>query len=74
VIREHSMTAWAAVQAGLPNPLRDLIAADERAMRYVAQDRLDDLLDATHHVGDAPERTRRLSALIRDEIGVKELA
>jgi adenylosuccinate lyase len=74
VIREHSMTAWAAVQAGLPNPLRDLIAADERAMRYVVQDRLDDLLDATHHVGDAPERTRRLSALIRDEIGVKELA
>jgi adenylosuccinate lyase len=74
VIREHSMAAWAAVQAGSPNPLRDLIAADERAMRYVDQDRLDELLDATHHVGDAPERTRRLIALIRDEVGIKELA
>jgi adenylosuccinate lyase len=74
VIREHSMTAWAAVQAGQPNPLRDLIANDPRAMNFVADEKLDDLLDATHHVGDAPERTRRLAALIRDEVGVKEPA
>jgi adenylosuccinate lyase len=74
VIREHSMAAWAAVQAGEPNPLRDLVAADERAMRYIADDQLDELLDATNHVGDAPERTRRLAALIRDDVGVKEPA
>lgn len=74
VIREHSMAAWAAVQAGQPNPLRDLIAADPRAMAYVDESQLDELLDATHHVGDAPERTRRLAALIRDELGVREPA
>lgn len=74
VIREQSMVAWAAVQAGQANPLRDLILNDPRLMDYVPADKVDDLLDATHHVGDAPERTRRLAALIRAEIGVKELA
>lgn len=73
VIREHSMAAWAAVQAGQPNPLRDLIANDRRAMAYVDVGKLDELLDATHHVGDAPERTRRLAAQIRAEIGMMEL-
>jgi adenylosuccinate lyase len=74
VIREHSMAAWAAVQAGEANPLRNLIANDERAMAFIEDGQLDELLDATHHVGDAPERTRRLAALIRDEIGIKETA
>jgi adenylosuccinate lyase len=74
VIREHSMAAWAAVQEGKPNPLRELIANDPRAMRHVPAEKLDDLLDANHHVGDAPERTRRLAALIRAEVGIKEPA
>jgi adenylosuccinate lyase len=73
VIREHSMTAWAAVQAGQANPLRELVLHDERLMAHVAADEVDQLLDATQHIGDAPERTRRLATLIRAEIGVKEL-
>ena len=73
-IREHSMTAWAAVQAGQANPLRDLIANDRRLMDYVDTKEVDSLLDATHHVGDAPERTRRLAAQIREDVGVKEMA
>ena len=68
VIREHSMTAWAAVQAGQPNPLRDLVVADARLMDFVDATRVDDLLDATHHVGDAPERTRNLVSYIRSEL------
>jgi hypothetical protein len=41
-------------------------------MNYVDADKLDELLDATHHVGDAPERTRRLAAQIGAEIGTME--
>lgn len=65
VIREHSMTAWAAVQAGAANPLRDLVGGDPRVTALVADNELDSLLDARDHVGDAPERTRRLAAQIR---------
>ncbi len=74
VIREHSMTAWAAVQAGKSNPLRELVIGDPRLMSHVPVDNVDVLLDATHHVGDAPERTRNLAAQIRADVGIKELA
>ena len=30
VIREQSLTAWAALREGKPNPLVDLLCADER--------------------------------------------
>ena len=68
VIREHSMAAWAAVQAGESNPLAALLAQDSRLTTHVAASALGELLDATQHVGDAPERTRRLAATIREEL------
>jgi adenylosuccinate lyase len=74
VIREHSMTAWAAVQAGKENPLRDLIAADQRLMEHIDEAMVDELLDASRHFGDAAERTRNLAAAIRADMGLREPA
>ena len=68
VIREHSLTAWQALQEGLPNPLGDLLTQDARINTLVDRTRIPELLDATDHVGDAPARTRQLAALIRAEI------
>ena len=68
VIREHSMAAWAAVQAGEANPLAERLAADPRLTALVPPQTLTALLDATAHVGDAPERTRTLAAQIRREL------
>lgn len=68
VIREHSLTAWQALQSGQPNPLGELLARDERITRYVAAATIPTLLDASHHVGDAPERASLLAAEIRQEI------
>lgn len=68
VIRDHSMTAWAAVQAGQENPLRDLLAHDERLTHLVPAAQMEELLDATGHVGDAAARTLRLAAAIRAEV------
>ena len=65
VIREQSLAAWAALQAGAGNPLASLLAADERITRYIAAPALPALLDATGHVGDAPQRARALAATIR---------
>ncbi len=68
VVREHAMVAWGAVWIGDPNPLADLLAADPEVLKYVDSDRVRELLDATGHVGDAPERARKMAAMIREHI------
>ncbi len=56
VIREQSLVAWAALQAGLSNPLAGLLAADARITAYIPANDLAALLDASSYVGDAPAR------------------
>jgi adenylosuccinate lyase len=68
VIREHSLTAWAALQAGEANPLAALLAADPRVTDFVNAAEVPGLLDATDHVGDAPERAQRVAGAIRDAV------
>ncbi|MEM7133475.1 MAG: adenylosuccinate lyase [Chloroflexota bacterium] len=68
VIREHSLTAWQALQSGQPNPLTDLITGDKRIAALLPNGTVPELLDATHHVGDAPERARILAASIREQV------
>jgi len=68
VIREHSLTAWQALQGGQPNPLGKLLAADARITQHIDAATVTHLLDATDHVGDATERARLLAAEIRKAI------
>jgi adenylosuccinate lyase len=65
VIREQSLTAWAALQAGEPNPLMENILADERLMSLVDPETARRLLDASDYVGDAPERAKEVAGMIR---------
>jgi adenylosuccinate lyase len=69
VIREHSLSAWAAIQNGQTNPLAELLAAESRITTYIERQTVIELLDAAEHVGDAPARTRELAARIAQEIG-----
>ncbi len=64
-LREHALAAWAVIQRGDPNPLADRIAADPELLAYLPAAELHALMDATGHIGDAPERARRLAAVIR---------
>ncbi len=64
-IRQHAMNAWAKVQLGEPNPLIELIAHDETMLTYLSESKLRELMDASDHVGDAPERARLLAKTIR---------
>ncbi|MDQ7024765.1 MAG: adenylosuccinate lyase [Anaerolineae bacterium] len=66
IIRKHSMTAWAAMREGKPNPLADLIANDERITAFVASAKIPELLRADDHIGDAPERARNMVKSIRE--------
>ena len=57
VIREESLKAWALVQEGKENPLKDNLSSDERILSYMTKDEILSLLDATSYTGDAAERT-----------------
>ncbi len=68
VIREHSLVAWQALQAGEPNPLAANLLADPRISHLVDREAGLRLLDASDYVGDAPQRAREMAAAIRTGI------
>jgi adenylosuccinate lyase len=69
VIRESAMHAYDALARGETNPLATLLADDERIARWVDPAEVRERLDPGSHVGDAPERARRLAQRIRDTVG-----
>ncbi len=64
VLREHAMQAWAAVQAGAPNTLAQLLAADPRLTQHLAPERILDLMRNSGHIGSAPAWARKLADTI----------
>ena len=55
-IREESLKAWALVQIGKDNPLKDNLASDEEILKYLSKDEVLKLLDASDYTGDAAVR------------------
>jgi adenylosuccinate lyase len=74
VIRQHSLTAWQALQTGQPNPLAQLLVQDAHIRSLLKPDVISELLDATGHVGDAPVRARLLARQIEEAIGSRRNA
>ncbi len=68
IIRQHSLTAWASIRQGQPNPLLEILSSDENILALVKADRVRELLNADAYVGDAPERARIMAKIIRAEI------
>jgi len=68
-LHRHSLAAWGAVQAGEPNPLSELICADDQFLAWLPQLVLHDLMGAAQHLGDAPQRARQLAETIRQTVG-----
>lgn len=67
-IRQASLQAWQAVQAGAENPLAGLLAADERLRPYLDADQIAGLMSAEAYVGSAPQRARQLAADVRQAL------
>ena len=63
VIREHTLAAWAAVSAGLANPLIESLGADQTIGQWLDAATVRSLLDARAYVGDAPQRARHIAQL-----------
>lgn len=55
-IREESLKAWALVQIGKDNPLKDNLASDEEVLKYLSKEEVLKLLDASDYIGDSVER------------------
>lgn len=68
-LRQHAMAAWEAVQGGNPNPLGELISADSVFGAFLSQERLLALMDASCHLGDAPQRARRFAVEMHRVLG-----
>ena len=72
VIRESAMRAHDALAAGESNPLATLLADDERIAHWVDPAEVRERLDPSGHVGDAPQRARRLARRVRETVETAE--
>lgn len=64
-LRELAMEAWGAVQRGESNPLSGRIINDPDLQRYLPEGELHELMQISSHLGDAPQRARRMAAQVR---------
>lgn len=67
-LRELSMTAWESIQSGGRNPLVDLVCQEPVFLEYLSKEELGELMDASHHLGDASKRARQLSETIQGAV------
>jgi adenylosuccinate lyase len=65
IIRLHAMKAWETLRAGGENPLALDLCQDEQLTRWLPRDRIEALMNARSHLGDAPTRARQLARAIR---------
>ena len=65
-LREHSLAAWRAIQSGEENLLVEWLCSDPEFKRYLSDNEIRALFDASVHIGDAPQRARALAQTIRE--------
>jgi adenylosuccinate lyase len=73
VLREHSLAAWAALQAGGENPLLGRLQSDSRLLAYLSGEAIGAAMQAGDYVGEAPTRARALAGFIRERLAAENL-
>ncbi len=64
LIRTYSLKAWEEVQNGQENSLKENLATDKTILSYLTKDEIEELLDASHYIGNAV----KLSLVLKQEI------
>ncbi len=64
-LREHTLAAWQAVQAGQPNPLVERLKADAEIARFLTHAELESLTQVAGYTGIAPSRSHDIAGKIR---------
>jgi adenylosuccinate lyase len=67
-LRQHSLTAWEAIQDGKENPLSNNLTTDTSLLHFLQPAQILTLLDATSYIGLAPEKALALSSHIRERL------
>lgn len=65
VLRINSMIAWGDIQSGKKNPMIDLLIKDKLVSKYLNKNQLEKLMEVENHIGDAPERAKKLVKIIK---------
>jgi len=65
VLREIALTAWQDVQKGKANPIEKLLGENKTIANYLQSKELKKLLDVSDHIGNAPQRAKKLIKEIR---------
>ncbi|MCG2784040.1 MAG: adenylosuccinate lyase [Anaerolineae bacterium] len=65
ILREQAMTAWEAVRRGEANPLVENLSADARLLAFLTPAQIRELMEYSHHVGDAPQRAKALAKICK---------
>ena len=71
LLRDLSIQAWEVVQAGKDNPM-PLLLDEPMLSQFIKPARLKELQNISRHVGDAPERARKLVEQIKLKTGSKQ--
>jgi adenylosuccinate lyase len=65
VLRINAMIAWEDIQKGKKNPMMELLLKDKLVSKYLKKEQLEKLMEVENHIGDAPERAKKLVKIIR---------
>jgi adenylosuccinate lyase len=71
-LRELSMTAWAAIQRGEPNPLLAMMRESNELCAWLTAEAIARLSDPAAYLGDAPERARALASQVTSALNQDE--
>ena len=69
-LREIAMHAWQAIQSGQPNPLCDLLCADQFFNSRLSPDQIRALFDVNVYTGAATPRALALARQIREQVPI----
>ena len=64
-LRINSMIAWTDIQNGKKNPMTQLLLDDKLVSKYLNKEQLEKLMVVENHIGDAPERAKKLVKIIK---------
>lgn len=64
LLREISLKAWEEVANGNPNPMKELLTENHTIKKYLDEKLIEESLNVKSHVGDAPERAKKLVKIL----------
>lgn len=66
ILREISLQAWEEVKRGKTNPMMKLLVENEKLRKYMCNSEITKLLSIEGHVGNAPDRARKILEEIKN--------